>query len=238
VRKSKSFEVSKALVWEAWQQVKKNRGSHGVDRQSLECFEDKLEDNLYKVWNRMSSGSYFPPAVRGVDIPKKNGKMRRLGIPTVTDRIAQAVVVRLLEPLLEPNFCDNYFGYRPGRSAHDAVLVTRERCFRYDWVLEFDIVGMFDNTPHDLIMKALKHHTEDKMICLYVERWLKAPMLTPNGEQVARTSGVPQGGVISPLLMNLFMHYAFDLWVTRTFPGNPWCRYADDGAPRTRGRRS
>ena len=229
VNKSKSLEIPKQVVWEAWQAVKKNKGSHGVDGESISECELNLKDNLYKLWNRMSSGCYFPPPIRGVDIPKANGKIRRLGIPTVLDRVAQTAIKMMLEPKLEPIFHENSYGYRPGRSAHDAISVTKERCFELNWVLEFDIVGMFDNIPHDLVLKALRHHESEKLVLLYAERWLKAPMVSPNGVILPRVKGVSQGGVISPLLMNLFMHYVFDMWMQREFPDLKWCRYADDG---------
>ena len=229
MNKSKPLEISKQVVWEAWQAVRRNKGSHGIDGESIGEFELNLKDNLYKLWNRMSSGSYFPPPIRGVDIPKSNGKTRRLGVPTVLDRVAQTAVKMMLEPKLEPIFKNDSYGYRPGRSAHDAIHVTKERCFSFDWVLEFDIVGMFDNIPHDLVMKALKQHENDKLVLIYAERWLKAPMLNPDGSISQRVKGTPQGGVISPLLMNLFMHYALDLWMHREFPELKWCRYADDG---------
>ena len=199
-----------------------------MDRQTLEEFEEDLGGNLYKIWNRMSSGSYFPPPVRAVTIPKKSGGDRILGVPTVSDRIAQMVVKLLIEPSLEPIFLPDSYGYRPGKSALDAVGVTRKRCWKYDWVLEFDIRGLFDNLPHDLLMKAVRKHVQSKWALLYIERWLTAPM-EKNGELVERTRGTPQGGVISPILSNLFLHYAFDLWMTRAHPELPWCRYADDG---------
>ena len=232
---SKSYDIPKQRFMEAWRLVKANKGAGGIDKESLEDFERNLTDNLYKVWNRMSSGCYFPPPVRGVDIPKANG-MRRLGVPTVGDRVAQAVVKLTLEPEIEVHFLDDSYGYRPGKSAHQAVLGTQKRCWRYDWLLEFDIKGMFDNIQHDLIMKALKHHTQEKWILLYCERWLKAPMINPDGQSKERTKGTPQGGVISPLLMNLFMHYGFDLWISRMHPQNPWARYADDGCIHARTR--
>jgi RNA-directed DNA polymerase len=226
----KPFEISKQIVWEAWQCVRRNAGSFGVDKESIEDVEKDLKGNLYKLWNRMSSGSYLPPAIRGVDIPKKQGGTRRLGIPTVLDRVAQATAKLWLEPKIEPQFHNNSFGYRPCRSAHDAIELTKRRCWEHPWVLEYDIKGMFDNIPHDLIMKALRHHIEEKWVLLYVERWLTAPMVEPEtGKTTARTKGTPQGGVISPLLSNLYMHYVFDKWMDREFPTLPWCRYADDG---------
>jgi RNA-directed DNA polymerase len=229
VNKPKPFEISKQIVMEAWKNVKANAGSAGIDEQSIMDCESDLKNQLYKLWNRMSSGSYMPPAVRGVDIPKKDGGKRRLGIPTVMDRVAQTVVKKILEPRIDPLFHENSFGYRPGRSAHDAILSTKIRCFEYSWVLEYDIKGMFDNISHEMLLKAVERHVNEAWIKLYIIRWLKAEMITPEGQKQIRISGTPQGGVISPLLANLFMHYTFDLWMNREFPSLPWCRYADDG---------
>jgi len=226
---AKPFTIPKELVWQAYQKVRSREGAAGVDGQSLEVFERNLRNNLYRIWNRMSSGSYFPPAVKAVPIPKKSGGIRILGVPTVSDRIAQTVVKLALEPILEPGFDENSFGYRPGRSAHDAIAVTRKRCWHYDWVVEFDIQGLFDNINHDLLMKALRHHCDCRWVLLYVERWLKAPLQQQDGSLMARGQGTPQGGVVSPLLANLFLHYAFDAWVRREMPRVPFCRYADDG---------
>lgn len=225
---AKSYEISKWDVVAAFELVKANRGAAGVDGQSLEDFEKDLQGNLYKIWNRMSSGSYFPPPVRSMEIPKGDGKMRRLGIPTVGDRVAQQVVKMHLEPLVEPLFHKDSYGYRPGRSALDAVAKTRTRCWRQNWVIDLDIKGFFDNLDHDLVMRAVRHHTTTPWIILYIERWLKAPAQSADGNMVERTTGTPQGGVISPLLANLFMHYAFDLWMTRTYPEVQFARYADD----------
>lgn len=226
---TKPFEIPKRQVFYAWELVKANAGCEGVDQQSLSDFERNLEDNLYKLWNRLSSGSYFPPAVKAVAIPKKSGGERILGIPTVSDRIAQMVVKLELEPQVEPHFLADSYGYRPNKSALDAIGVTRERCWRYDWVLEFDIKGLFDHIPHDLLLKAVHKHTDNRWVRLYIERWLTAPMVMPDGEKVARTVGTPQGGVISPLLANLYLHYVFDRWLSQHYPHVPWCRYADDG---------
>lgn len=226
---TKPFTISKQLVMEAFKAVKANAGAAGIDRQSIEDFEKDLKDNLYRVWNRMSSGSYFPPPVKAVEIPKKNGGIRILGVPTVADRVAQMVVKMTFEPSVEPVFLPDSYGYRPGKSALDAIEVTRKRCWQYDWVLEFDIKGMFDNISHELLLRAVRKHTECKWVILYIERWLKAPLQLADGTLVARTKGTPQGGVVSPVLCNLFMHYAFDFWMRRTFAHVPWCRYADDG---------
>ena len=226
---TKPYQISKHLVWEAYQKVKANKGAAGVDGESLQAFEAKLKDNLYKLWNRLSSGSYFPPSVKGVGIPKNTGGVRMLGIPTVADRVAQSVVKIVLEPILEPVFHENSYGYRPGRSAHDAIAVVRKRNWEYDWVVEFDIKGLLDNIDHELLMRALRKHCQTPWVLLYVERWLKAPMEPPAGELIERTKGTPQGGVVSPLLANLFLHYAFDRWVSENLPGVPFCRYSDDG---------
>ena len=226
---TKPYQISKHLVWEAYQRVKANKGAAGVDGESLQAFEAKLKDNLYKLWNRLSSGSYFPPPVKGVSIPKKSGGVRMLGIPTVADRVAQSVVKMVLEPILEPVFHEDSYGYRPGRSAHDAIAVVRKRNWEYNWVVEFDIKGLFDNIDHELLLRALRKHCQTPWVLLYVERWLKAPMETPEGVLIERTKGTPQGGVVSPLLANLFLHYAFDRWVSENLPGVPFCRYSDDG---------
>jgi len=233
---AKPFEISKKLVWQAYLEVKSNGGAAGVDKQSIEAFEQNLKNNLYQLWNRLSSGSYFPPAVKAVSIRKKSGGIRTLGVPTVSDRIAQTVVKLILEPILEPVFDEDSYGYRPGRSALDAVAVTRKRCWYYDWVVEFDIRGLFDNIRHDWLMKALRHHCDCIWVLLYIERWLKAPLRKQDGSLVARHKGTPQGAVVSPLLANLFLHYTFDAWVRRAIPGIPFCRYADDGLLHCRSR--
>ncbi len=229
MKTTKPFEISKYDVVKAWKLVKANRGASGVDGETIEQFESNLRGNLYKLWNRMSSGTYFPPAVKTVAIPKKSGGERKLGIPTVSDRVAQMVVKLHFEPLVEPYFHTDSYGYRPNKSAHQALEVTRKRCWRYNWVLEFDIKGLFDNIDHQLLMKAVKKHTDNRWILLYIERWLTGPIQLEDGTTVNRSRGVPQGGVISPVLSNLFLHYAFDKWMERQFPGKPFCRYADDG---------
>ena len=227
--KLKPFDISKRLVWVAYWIVKANKGGAGVDQESLSEFDKKRNQNLYKIWNRLSSGSYFPPAVRGVEIPKKQGGIRLLGVPTVADRIAQATIKLMLEPMIEPHFLDDSYGYRPNKSALDAVGVTRKRCWQYDWLIEFDIKGLFDNIDHELLMKAVRHHTDNKCVLLYIERWIKAPLELPDGTIRNRETGTPQGGVISPLLSNLYLHYVFDVWMTKSHPEAKWCRYADDG---------
>jgi RNA-directed DNA polymerase len=225
---SKPYKISKQTVWIAYKKVKANKGSAGVDGVDFEKYEANLKDNLYKLWNRMSSGSYFPKAVKAVEIPKKNGGTRRLGIPTIDDRIAQMTAKRLVEPILEPLFHEDSYGYRPNKSAIDAVGMARQRCWKYDYVIDLDIKGMFDNIDHELLMKAVQKHVRERWILLYIERWLKAPFQTETGEMIPRTAGTPQGGVISPILANLFMHYAFDLWMARNHRNNPFERYADD----------
>ncbi len=226
---AKPFIISKHRVYEAYRLVKANAGSAGVDKQSIAAFEEDLKDNLYKLWNRMSSGSYMPPPVRAVPIPKKSGGERILGVPTVSDRIAQMVVKLEFEPKVEPYFLSDSYGYRPGKSALDAVGVTRKRCWRYDWVVEFDIKGLFDNIPHDLLLKAVEKHTDSVWIRLYIKRWLTAPMQLSDGTKQARDKGTPQGGVISPILSNLYLHYVFDKWLQQHYSTIKWCRYADDG---------
>lgn len=228
MNKAKPFCISKRAVWEAYHEVRANQGAAGVDGQTIRHFAGSLKDNLYKLWNRMSSGSYVPPAVRQVKIPKRGGGQRTLGIPTVSDRIAQTVVKRCLEPHLEPKFHHDSYGYRPSKSAVQAVGVARRRCWRYDWVLDLDIKGFFDNLDHELLLRALRKHTSSKWILLYVERWLKAPLQREDGTLEERVRGTPQGGVISPLLANLFLHYAFDKWMQREYPSVPFERYADD----------
>jgi len=233
---NKPFMIEKWRVYEAYKAVKSNKGAAGVDGQTIEQFEADLKGNLYKIWNRMSSGTYFPPPVCAVSIPKKSGGERILGVPTVGDRIAQMVVKQLIEPDLELIFLPDSYGYRPRKSALDAVGVTRKRCWKYDWVLELDIKGLFDNIDHELLLKAVRKHVKCKWALVYIERWLTAPM-EQNGIRIERTRGTPQGGVISPILSNLFLHYAFDLWMTRTHPDLPWCRYADDGLVHCRSER-
>jgi group II intron reverse transcriptase/maturase len=228
VDRAKPFCIAKREVWEAYKRVKANQGAAGVDGQSIEEFEEDLSNNLYRIWNRMSSGSYVPPPVRRVDIPKGEGRTRPLGIPTVSDRIAQMVVKRYLEPILDPLFHVDSYGYRPGRSAHQALSVARQRCWRYDWVLDLDIKGFFDNIDWELLMRAVRRHTDCKWVLLYIERWLKAPVRMPDGTLISREKGTPQGAVVSPILANLFLHYAFDRWMRKNNPDIPFERYADD----------
>lgn len=212
----------------AWESVKANKGSSGIDEKSIQDFEENLKDNLYKIWNRMSSGTYFPPPVMAVEISKNDGRIRVLGIPTVSDRVAQSTTKLYLEPIVEPKFHEDSYGYRLGKSALDAVGIARKRCWRQDWVIDLDIKGFFDNLDHDLMMKAVRFHTEEKWIHLYVERWLQAPLQQKDGQLIKRDRGTPQGGVISPLLANIFMHHAFDVWLERHFPYVKFERFADD----------
>jgi len=225
---TKPYRIAKRTVWEAYQLVKANRGAAGVDDETIAIFEQNLSGNLYKLWNRMSSGSYFPAPVKQVEIPKAKGGTRKLGVPTVSDRIAQTVVKLMIEPILNPIFHEDSYGYRPGKSAKQAIAVTRRRCWQYDWVVEFDIRAAFDQIDHALLIKAVRRHIKDDWILLYIERWLTAPFETADGVSSPRTRGTPQGGVVSPILMNLFMHYAFDSWMKRTYPQCPFARYADD----------
>ena len=234
-QQDKPFDISKWAVWKAYQRVRANKGAAGVDDVSFAEFEQDRDKHLYRIWNRMSSGSYFPPPVKAVEIPKAGGKgVRVLGVPTISDRIAQTVAKMYLEPKVEPVFHPDSYGYRPGKSALDAVGTCRQRCWRADWVIDLDIKAFFDSVPWDLILKAVEHHTDQEWVVLYVRRWLQAPIQQPDGTLVERDRGTPQGSAISPLLANVFMHYAFDTWLARNYPGVQFERYADDGAPRMR----
>jgi len=228
VSQAKPFSISKKIVWEAYERVKANQGAAGVDAEPIEGFEQDLKNNLYRIWNRMSSGTYFPPPVRTVAIPKKDGGERRLGIPTVSDRVAQTVAKRYLEPLVEPSFHPDSYGYRPRKSALDAVGSARQRCWRYAWVIDLDIRGFFDNLDHELVLRAVRRYTQCSWILLYLKRWLEAPAQLEDGTLVPRTKGTPQGGVVSPLVANIFLHLGFDDWMRRVHPGVPFERYADD----------
>ena len=228
MEKAKSYHISEYVVQEAYERVKANKGAEGIDGETIKEFEENKENNLYKIWNRMSSGSYFPPPVKAVEIQKDDGKKRKLGIPTVTDRIAQMVAKIYLEPFVDSYFHEDSYGYRPNKSGLQAIGVTRERCWKYDWVIDIDIKGFFDNLDHELVMRAVKKHTQETWILLYVKRWLQAPTQEEDGTVQQRTKGTPQGGVISPLLANLFLHYAFDEWMKRNHSQNPFARYADD----------
>ena len=216
------------MVYESYLKVMAKEGSAGIDKQTIDQFNANLPGNLYKIWNRLTSGSYFPPPVRTVFIPKKQGGVRPLGIPTVSDRIAQGVVKAYLEPSMEAIFHGSSFGYRPGKSAHDALAQCQANCLRYKWVVDVDIKGFFDNLSHTLLMGLLEQHTQEKWVLLYVERWLKAGVEQEDGSIAARQKGTPQGGVISPLLANLYLHHAFDRWIETVYPQCPFERYADD----------
>ncbi len=223
------FGISKAVVWAAYKKVKANKGAAGVDGQSIAQFEENLSGNLYRIWVRLCSGSYIPPAVLEVSIPKPGGDgSRSLGIPTVADRIAQTSIASILEPLVEPHFHPDSYGYRPGRSALQAVGTCRKRCWKLDWVLDVDIRSFFDTIDPELTLRAVRHHCDEPCVLLYVKRWLTAPVLRGNGELVERDRGSPQGSAISPLLANLFLHYAFDAWIAREFPHVQFERYCDD----------
>jgi RNA-directed DNA polymerase len=225
----KSFHIDKRVIWEAWQQVRANQGAPGIDEESVAEFERNLEGNLYVIWNRLSSGSYMPPPVKAVQIPKKDGRgVRTLGVPTVADRVAQTVAKLHLEPEVEPVFHPDSYGYRPNRSALDAVGVCRERCWKSDWVIDLDLRAFFDSVDHELILKAVAAHINERWVLLYVERWLKAPLDNRDDDLQERDRGTPQGSAISPLLANLYLHYAFDSWMAREFPAIPFERYADD----------
>lgn len=228
MQKAKSFEISKHQVWQAYLRVKANNGAGGIDGVELEDYEKDLKDNLYKLWNRMSSGSYFPQAVRLVEIPKESGGIRTLGIATIEDRIAQQVVVMMLEPLVEPHFHTDSYGYRPGKSAHQALEVTRQRCWRHDWVLDLDISQYFDSIDHGLLMKAVSRHTDCTWALLYIRRWLVVPYQLKDGSLVQRDKGVAQGSNIGPVMSNLFLHYVFDEWMKRKYTDIPFERYVDD----------
>ncbi|WP_353283644.1 group II intron reverse transcriptase/maturase [Wolbachia endosymbiont (group A) of Pogonocherus hispidulus] len=229
MNKTKSFDIPKQLIWKAYKQVSKNKGAAGVDEVSITKFEENLKDNLYKLWNRMSSGSYFPEPVKAVAVPKDTGGGQRiLGVPSVFDRIGQTAASMYLEPLVEPKFHEDSYGYRPNKSALDAVDTARKRCWRYDWTIDLDISGFFDNLDHQLALQAIKKHTDCKWIILYVERWMKAPIQLADGSKVVREKGVPQGGSVSPIISNIFMHHAFDMWMRQNYPTIPFERYVDD----------
>ena len=234
----KSFAIPRLMVWEAWRRVKANKGAPGVDGQDLAQFEADLADNLYKVWNRMSSGTWFPPPVLAVEIPKPHGDgVRVLGVPTIADRVAQTVVAMYLEKRADHRFHPDSYGYRPSKSAHDALAACRQRCWKYDWVIDLDVQKFFDEVPWDLVLRAVETVTDARWVLLYVERWLAAPLEHPGGALEQRSKGTPQGSAVSPILANLFMHYAFDTWMARNFPGCPFERYADDAVVHCKSRR-
>ncbi|WP_158994149.1 group II intron reverse transcriptase/maturase [Mucilaginibacter sp. L196] len=224
----KPYCISRKSVQEAYLKIKANKGAAGVDQMSMETFEKEPQKHLYKLWNQMSSGSYMPPAIKLVEIPKKDGGKRPLGIPTITDRIGQAMVTKELAQVVDNLFHEDSYGYRPKKSALQAVAKAREMCMRYEWVLDVDIKGFFDNIPHNLLMKAVAKHVQEQWMLLYIERWLTAPLQLEDGTIVARTKGVPQGSVIGPILSNLYLHYAMDMWLVANYPDCPFERYADD----------
>jgi RNA-directed DNA polymerase len=226
---TKSLPITKRMIWESYKKVRRNKGAAGIDKETLGMYEERLKDNLYILWNRMSSGSYFPPSVLEVEIPKGDGRMRKLGIPTVNDRIAQQVVKTYLEPRMEQEFSPHSYGYRPQKSAHQAVAMVQQNVRQYRWVIDMDIAGFFDSMPHALLMKAVDRHVEEKWAKMYILRWLEAPIEDEDGNKRSRNGkGTPQGGVISPLLANLFLHYALDKWLTIKYPHLRFVRYADD----------
>lgn len=229
MKEAKPFTISKHLVLEAWLKVKANEGAAGIDKETLSAFEENLKDNLYKIWNRMSSGSYMPSPVRLVEIPKKEGGgVRTLGIPTIADRVAQMVVVLMIEPTVDAIYHEDSYGYRPSKSAHQAVEQARKRCWKYDWVLDLDIKAFFDSIDHELLMLAFNRHFNSNWMELYIKRWLTVPYQTSKGEKIERSKGVPQGSVIGPVLSNLFLHYVFDEWMKKHHTTIPFERYADD----------
>lgn len=225
---TRQYQIPKTAVEAAWKLVRSKGGAAGIDGITITDFEENLENNLYKIWNRMSSGSYFPPPVHAVKIPKRSGGQRMLGIPTVGDRVAQQVVKMYLEPLVEPIFHNDSYGYRRYRSPHHAIAQAKQRCWHYDWVLELDIKGYFDSIDHELMLGLVRQHCDEKWILLYVERWLKADLQDNKGTTQKRETGTPQGSVISPVLSNIFLHHVFDTWMTDTFPEAPFERFADD----------
>jgi RNA-directed DNA polymerase len=230
MKQRKVFEIPKSLVWQSYQEVRRNKGAPGIDRQTIRQFDENRDKNLYKIWNRLSSGSYFPPPVSEKRIPKADGSERTLGIPTVSDRIAQGAIKIFVETKLEPIFHRNSYGYRPNKSAHQALECCKQRCWNHNWVLEVDIKAFFDNVRHDLIIKALEYHEMPQWVILYCKRWMRAPIVSELEIETMkeREIGTPQGGVISPLLANLFLHYSFDLWMDKYYPNIPFERYADD----------
>lgn len=226
---TKSIPISRPMIWEAYKKVRSNQGSAGVDQISMDEFDADRSQYLYKLWNRMASGSYFPPPVKEVEVPKKDGKVRKLGIPTIGDRVAQMAVKDYLESRFEQIFSPHSYGYRPKRNAHQALESVRENCRKTDWVIDLDIKGFFDNIDHNKLMLAVRKHVPEKWCIMYIQRWLQMPVLTKSGELIQKQGkGTPQGGVISPLLANLFLHYAMDMWLEQTHPTVSYVRYADD----------
>jgi len=227
-RKTKTQPIERRQIWRAYKSVQKNGKAAGVDEVSLQEFGKEKEKHLYKIWNRMASGSYFPPEIKAVEIPKRDGGKRKLGLPTVGDRVAQMVVKHQIECRFEQMFHEDSYGYRPKKGAHEAIKRTRERCMEYDWGIDLDIKGFFDHIDHELLIKCLQPYIKEQWVLMYIERWLKAPIKNKNGEVTRRDRGTPQGGVISPLLANIFLHFVFDKWMEKNYPGNKFARYADD----------
>ena len=226
---TKSIPISRPMVWEAYKKVRSNKGSAGVDTISMQEFDANRSKHLYKLWNRMASGSYFPPPVKEVEISKNDGSIRKLGVPTISDRVGQMVIKMFIEPRLEEVFSPNSYGYRPGKNAHQALAKVRESCWKHDWIIDLDIKGFFDNIDHNKLMLAVEKHVSENWVRLYIKRWLEAPVFTVSGETIEKQGkGTPQGGVISPLLANLFLHYAFDKWLENTDKSVEFSRYADD----------
>jgi RNA-directed DNA polymerase len=229
--KQKSQPIEKRQVWEAFKKVKTNGGASGVDKLSIASVSTHARKYLYPLWNRMASGSYFSQPVREVEIPKPDGRVRKLGIPTVIDRTAQMVIREELEAISDKHFSASSFGYRPFKSAHQAINQCRKNCMKMDWAIDLDIKSFFDEIDHELMMKALGQFTDQKHIHLYVKRWLEAPIQKKDGTIVPRSKGTPQGGVISPLLANIFLHFVFDKWLEKYHPDVKFERYADDSVP-------
>jgi group II intron reverse transcriptase/maturase len=225
---TKSQPITRVMVWQAYKKIKANRGSAGIDQMSWKDLDNNLSEQLYMLWNRLTSGSYFPMPVKEVAIEKKSGGVRMLGIPTILDRIAQEVVKTHLERIVEPQFHNSSFGYRPGKSCHQAVKQAEQHSFRHNWVIDLDIKRFFDTIDQKLLMKTVQHYCKDEWVLMYVERWLQAGIVKKDGSYVNRVTGTPQGGVISPLLANMFLHVVFDKWMEKEFPNKPFERYADD----------
>jgi len=226
---TKSIPISHSMIWEAYKKVRANKGSAGVDDVSMEEYDASRRKHLYKLWNRMASGSYFPPAVKEVEILKKDGNIRKLGIPTISDRVAQMAIKMYIEPRFEEIFSSNSYGYRPNKNAHQALQKVRENCWKTNWVIDLDIKGFFDNISHEKLMLSVEKHVPENWIKLYIKRWLTAPVLKKTGELITKQGkGTPQGGVISPLLANLYLHYGFDRWLEKMDKTVIYSRYADD----------
>jgi group II intron reverse transcriptase/maturase len=224
----RTIPITLEMVKAAYNKVRSKGNAAGIDDISLRQFQEGSEENLYVVYNRMSSGSYFPPGVKQVKIPKANGKTRNLGIPTVRDRVAQTVIKELIEPRIDEQFCEESYGCRPNKSAHQALDKVRTNCWKKPWVIDLDIKNYFNTIDHKLLMKAVDVHVKEKWVKMYIERWLEAPIVTTKGVENPKGQGTPQGGVISPLLANLFLHYAFDKWMKQQFPQVTFVRYMDD----------